>query len=137
MVAAANALSGDADLIAGTQLKVPEVASSKNDATTFKPYNPNEIIGSTAPSLPYIPPPSSLSCKQILVLIATTLIRVVTAPYVGVVGAMLIDTAMQKVEMNTGIRDHYSLGQTVAAGIFSSASFTPAIQAATGWVKAG
>ncbi|HWS23863.1 MAG TPA: hypothetical protein VN226_05455, partial [Anaerolineales bacterium] len=56
VLAAANALIGDSGLIAGTQLKVPEVGVSKNDAGTFKPYNPNEIVGSTSPSLPFIPP---------------------------------------------------------------------------------
>ena len=128
VLAAANALAGDSELIAGTQLRVPEVGVSKNDASSFKPYNPNEIVGSTSPGLPYIPPASSLSCKQTLILIATTIVRVVAAFYGGVLGVMAVDALMQKVEINSGIRSEYSLGQTVASGIF--AMFAPVIQSA-------
>ena len=135
VLAAANALSGDSGLIAGTQLKVPEVGVSKNDSGTFKPYNPNEIVGSTSPSLPFIPPPGSLSCKQTMILLATTIVRVVATFYGGVGGTMLADALMQKVEINAGIRSKYSLGETVAAGVF--ALFAPAIQGATGWARAG
>ncbi len=135
VLAAANALSGDSELIAGTQLRVPEVGVSKNDASTFKPYNPNEIVGSTSPGLPYIPPPASLSCKQTMILVATTIVRVVATFYGGVGGAMLADALMQKVEINAGIRSKYSLGETVAAGVF--AFFAPAIQGAAGWARAG
>ena len=56
VLAAANALSGDSDLVACTSLKVPDTGVAKNDSSTFKPYNPNKIVGSTAPGLPDVPP---------------------------------------------------------------------------------
>lgn len=57
LLAAANGL-GDpqAALTEGQSLQVPEVAVSRNDARTFKPYNANEALGPTTPVLPYIPP---------------------------------------------------------------------------------
>ena len=40
-------------------MPLPQIEVTSNDATTFKPFSPNEVIGNTAPSLPYIQPPSS------------------------------------------------------------------------------
>jgi len=54
VLAEANALQGDGDLVAGSTLKVPEVKVTANDSNTFKPFNPGEAIGNTAPGLPYI-----------------------------------------------------------------------------------
>ncbi|NJN00338.1 MAG: hypothetical protein HC793_01285 [Aquincola sp.] len=57
VLADANGYSdATAALTAGTRLNAPNVSVTKNDANTFRPYNPNEAIGSTTPSLPYIPP---------------------------------------------------------------------------------
>ncbi len=82
VLAAANALSGDSELIAGTQLRVPEVGVSKNDASTFKPYNPNEIVGSTSPGLPYIPPPGSNNCAAFAPIL-TSVILMIAMPYLA------------------------------------------------------
>ena len=98
VLAAANALSGDSGLIAGTQLKVPEVGVSKNDSGTFKPYNPNEIVGSTSPSLPFIPPPNG--CNSFAVVL-TSAILFIAAPYLlpvissvgGFAGAVIVGAA--------------------------------------------
>lgn len=65
---------------------MPEVGVSKNDASTFKPYNPNEIVGSTSPGLPYIPPQSSNGCGYIItavVLIAAAVFVPYLAPIIG------------------------------------------------------
>jgi hypothetical protein len=59
VLADANGLQGDDALVAGSSLTVPEVKTSSNDASTFKPYNPSEITGPTTPSLPYIAPPNA------------------------------------------------------------------------------
>ena len=89
VLAAANALAGDSELIAGTQLKVPEVGVSKNDASTFKPYNPNEIVCSTSPGLPYIPPQASNGCGyviQVVMIVAAAVVSFympVLAPHVA------------------------------------------------------
>jgi len=73
VLAAANAVT-DAELVAGSTLKVPSVKTTANDATTFKPFDPNAIQGSTTPSLPYITPPPKSHCgalgKVIMVVVA-------------------------------------------------------------------
>jgi LysM repeat protein len=57
VIAQANAIDSDAGLAIGQDLTIPEVKTNQNDATTFKPYNPGEIAGSTTPTLPTIAPP--------------------------------------------------------------------------------
>ncbi len=58
---------------------MPEVGVSKNDASTFKPYNPNEIVGSTSPGLPYIPPASSNNCAVVAMVIVAVVATMFTA----------------------------------------------------------
>ena len=68
---------------------MPEVGVSKNDASTFKPYNPNEIVGSTSPGLPYIPPQASNGCGyviQVVMIVAAAVVSFympVLAPHVA------------------------------------------------------
>jgi LysM repeat protein len=92
VLASANALTGGETLTAGTTLKVPEVQVSKNDATTFKPYNPAEVIGSTSPSLDYVPPPPKKSCNVlsvILTIIVVVIVAVVTVYTAGAAAPLL------------------------------------------------
>lgn len=81
VLAEANAIS-DEELVQGTQLTVPDVKVTANDATTFKPFNPNEAIGNTAPSLPYITPPPRHHCKT-LVNVLSTVVGYVVGAIVG------------------------------------------------------
>jgi hypothetical protein len=81
-LADANGLQADASLVAGSSLTVPEVKTSSNDASTFKPYNPSEITGPTTPSLPYIAPPDQ-GCGTIglLIMVAVAVaVAVATGP---------------------------------------------------------
>jgi hypothetical protein len=86
VVAQANALTGDADLAVGLSLSIPAVTTSKNDSTTFKPYNPSEIQGSTTPNLPVIapPPPPKQHCN---VIAAIVIIAVVVVASIFTAGA--------------------------------------------------
>lgn len=53
LIADANGLRGDSDLRVGQTLNIPaKVGSIHNNSGTFKPYNPNEVIGDTTPTLP-------------------------------------------------------------------------------------
>lgn len=46
LIADANGLSGDRDLRVGQTLTVPSrVTGAKNSASSFKPYNPGEVVG--------------------------------------------------------------------------------------------
>ncbi|WP_162782258.1 putative Ig domain-containing protein, partial [Arenimonas caeni] len=108
VLADANGLGGDDALVAGSTLTVPEVKTSLNDASTFKPYDPGEITGPTTPSLPYIPPPDQ-GCGaigQIIMVVVTIVVTVYTAG---------LGTAGITAAGNT-------FGQIMAAGIGSMGS---------------
>ncbi|MFD0727519.1 putative Ig domain-containing protein [Lysobacter brunescens] len=95
-IADANGMGDrDAKLVAGTQLKVPEVSVSQNDASTFKPYNANDAIGNITPSLPFIPPPPGQKCKWLSTLIGVV-VNIVVSYYAGpVAGAAAGNLATQ------------------------------------------
>lgn len=90
VVAQANALGGDADLAAGLSLSIPSVTTTKNDATTFKPYNPSEIQGSTTPNLPVIAPPPPPPKHHCNVIAAVVVIAVVVVASVLTAGAAAV-----------------------------------------------
>ncbi len=82
VLAEANAIADDSGLTAGTTLVVPEVQVTSNDAATFKPFNPQEAIGNTSPSLPYIEPPPKEHCNgiaMVLMVIVAVVATVFTA----------------------------------------------------------
>jgi YD repeat-containing protein len=82
VLAEANAIADDSGLTAGTTLVVPEVKVTANDATTFKPFSPQEAIGNTSPSLPYIEPPPKEHCNgiaMVLMVIVAVVATVFTA----------------------------------------------------------
>ena len=102
MLADANGLGGDDALVAGSTLTVPEVKTSLNDASTFKPYDPGEITGPTTPSLPYLPPPNA-GCGivgQIIMVAVAALISTVTY---GIGGALLSSVLSQGVGSMMGV----------------------------------
>ena len=78
VLAEANAITDDSGLTAGTTLVVPEVKVTANDATTFKPFNPQEAIGNTSPSLPYIEPPPKEHCNGIAMVLMVIVAVVAT-----------------------------------------------------------
>ena len=138
VLASANAITDDSQLVAGTELVAPSVKVSKNDAGTFKPYDPNEIIGPTAPSLPHIPPPKA--CNKIAMLLMVVVAIVVSVytfgaalayfgPMLGAVGGAMAagfvagvasSVASQVVGKALGVVDHFSLRQAVGSGITSA-----------------
>jgi hypothetical protein len=69
----------DAEIGAGTRINTPESSVSSNNANTFKPYDPGAAIGSTAPGLPFIPPPPPQKCGALSKVIAIVVQVVVTA----------------------------------------------------------
>ncbi|WP_210131308.1 putative Ig domain-containing protein [Stenotrophomonas rhizophila] len=84
----------DAEIGAGTRINTPETSVSRNNANTFKPYDPASAIGNTTPSLPYVPPPPSGGCGTLGMIIMVVIIIVVTvytagaaAPALGSLGA--------------------------------------------------
>ena len=123
VLAAANAVT-DAELVVGSTLKVPSVKTTANDATTFKPFDPNAIQGSTTPSLPYITPPPKKHCSGIGVVLAVVavVIACVVAPYL----APAIQGVLGTGALATGVTAGASMavGTAVAQGVGSAAGVT-------------
>ncbi len=121
VLAQANGL-GDPDeaLTAGTALNAPSVSVNKNDAGTFRPYNPAEAIGSTSPELPFIDPP-----KQGCNVLATLIVVAVTAAVMaamgpaggGFIGGFVGNLAGQVAGMALGVTDHISLRSAIGSGL--------------------
>ena len=90
LIADANGLSDPAqELVPGLGLVVPKAMVSRNDASTFKPYNPAEAIGSTSPELPYIAPPPKNGCGNFAIVL---MVVVAIAVSVATWGAMTAPT---------------------------------------------
>ncbi|WND82018.1 putative Ig domain-containing protein [Lysobacter capsici] len=89
VLAQANGLGDpEQEIGGGLMLDVPNVDVSRNDAGTFKPYNPGEAIGSTTPSLPYIPPPKA-ACSSVAKVIVLVVVVAVAAFTGGTILAAL------------------------------------------------
>ncbi|MCK9383368.1 MAG: LysM peptidoglycan-binding domain-containing protein [Nevskia sp.] len=89
LIADANGLSAGATLVAGQALTIPnQVSNLHNDANTFRPYQPNEIIGDTTAAVKAPPPPSHKSNIFATILIAVVVV-VATAFTAGAAAAAL------------------------------------------------
>jgi large repetitive protein len=125
VLATANALSDGQALTAGTALKVPEVKVNSNDANTFKPYNPGDIVGNTSPSLDYIsPPPPKKSCNVLATILIVIVVAIVTiytagaaAGAAGLVGSTTAGTATLGASVLAG-----GAGLTATAGSLAAAA---------------
>ena len=97
-----------------------------NDANTFRPYDPNEAIGSTQPGLPFIQPPSVGNCGMIVRVFAVVVAAVVAyytwdpgtafSVYAAIVGAGG-EAVAQTIEIREGARQGYSAAGIVGAGL--------------------
>ncbi|MBY0563044.1 MAG: LysM peptidoglycan-binding domain-containing protein [Hyphomonadaceae bacterium] len=123
-LAEVNGLTGESALIEGQPLIVPVgVVRSENNATTFKPYDPLEVLGNTSPTAPK---PHKQQCGGMgAVLIAVVAIAVVVVMSGGIAGGF---SSM----LNGG-----TFGQGFAAGFGGSASAGAAAGAQVGALAAG
>lgn len=102
VLAEANAITDDSGLTAGTTLVVPEVKVTANDATTFKPFSPQEAIGNTSPSLPYIEPPPKEHCNGIAMVLMVVVAVVAAVFTAGAALALIAPSLMVGGVMATG-----------------------------------
>ncbi|WP_017462622.1 putative Ig domain-containing protein [Dyella ginsengisoli] len=122
VVANANGLSKDSDLVFGTTLKLPEVTTSTNDATTFKPYSPAEISGSTTPALPQAPPPpSSHHCSALAQIIVIAVVVVATIATAGAAAVAMGATEGIFAAGAAALSGSAIAGVTVAEGLAAAA----------------
>jgi len=108
VLAEANAITDDSGLTAGTTLVVPEVKVTANDASTFKPFSPQEAIGNTSPSLPYIEPPPKEHCNGIA-MVLMVIVAVVATVFTAGAAAL----ALGVVASSTGV---FAAGAAVLGG---------------------
>jgi len=80
-IAEANGLASERDLRVGQTLTLPShIAGESNTSSTFKPYNPSDVVGDTSPNLPV--PGNDDGCGgigMILVIIVAIVVTVLTA----------------------------------------------------------
>ncbi|HEY4082292.1 MAG TPA: LysM peptidoglycan-binding domain-containing protein [Burkholderiaceae bacterium] len=95
LIADANGLRGSDTLVAGQVLTIPnKVTNIHNNANTFRPYNPGEVIGHIDPTLPAPPPPPQAggcgTAGLILMIVVAVVVTVITA---GAAAAALAEAA--------------------------------------------
>ena len=111
----------------GQNLRLPNVARSEhNNATTFKPYNPQEIIGDTTPS-PTPPPPPKKSCNA-LAMIAIIVVAVVVTVFTAGAAAMAMAGTLQ----GAGLGAIMTAGSTALVGGTAAATAAGLSTVATG-----
>lgn len=124
LIADANALSPDAKLTPGQILRIPErVNTVHGDYGTYKPYDPTEQIGSTAPVMP--PPRGGDGCGGwgviVMVVVAVAVTAITGVPLLNTFGPSFLgkaaayaaagalgSTASQVVGMAIGAQDGFS-----------------------------
>ncbi|MFD0726684.1 putative Ig domain-containing protein [Lysobacter brunescens] len=122
VLAEANGLTASAALTPGLQLRAPEVSVTANDANTFKPYNPNEAIGPTSPSLPYIPDANAGGCST-AAMIVMLVIAIVVCVFVPVL-APILGPYFGGAAITTGVLAYSgaTIGSVMAAGFIAGAA---------------
>jgi len=78
VIAEANGLSSDADLVSGQVLKLPPVVDSANNADTFRPYDPSRIVNDT-PTMLAMPQGKDGGCGGVGAIIVAAVAVVVAA----------------------------------------------------------
>lgn len=122
IIAEANGLGGNGDLVEGQTLTISQEILSRNTSETFSPYNLGEIVGDTTP-LPIAPPPPSNHCATIA-LIVQVVVTIVVAIYAGAevgyaagaaIGAAVGNAAGQTVRIVGGEQNSFKGSEIVTA----------------------
>ncbi|MEO7688804.1 MAG: LysM peptidoglycan-binding domain-containing protein [Sphingomonas sp.] len=99
LIAEVNGLNANSPLTAGQILLVPnKVANSHNNASTFRPYNPNAALGDVQPGTP-VPPKKNCG---ILGMILLAVIAVAVAYFVGPAAIHFFQGALGGLVAGTG-----------------------------------
>ncbi|SFL03892.1 LysM peptidoglycan-binding domain-containing protein [Pseudomonas sp. NFACC46-3] len=134
LIADANGLDVANPLIPGSTIRIPNVVgSTHNNASTFKPYNPDEIIGDNTPTPGPPPPPKPKKKKSgglasvvmvVVAVVATVLTAGAAAPAAAaVVGSSAIGgLAATGVAVLSGAAGWAGLGAAVLGGVVGSAA---------------
>jgi LysM repeat protein len=139
LLAQTNNLQGDEQLVAGQVLIVPnKVTNIHNNANTFRPYNPGEVIGHIDPTLPQPPQQNNSSgCGGlgiVLMIVVAIAVTVATAgAMAGVMGVQLATAAGGTVAASSmGVMAAGTAVLTGAGGLTAAALGAAAVGAAAG-----
>ena len=129
VIADANGVASDEELVQGQNLTIPAHINNANNADTFRPYNPNDIIGDTSP-IALAPPPPGPRCAevaQLIQIVVTIVVSYFAGPHMAkaaaaAVGAAAGDTAGQTVSIIGGDQDSFDVGRTITAAASAAAS---------------
>jgi hypothetical protein len=133
LLAEANGLTSGSSLEVGQTLVVPNVVTNtQNNASTFKVYNPGELIGNTAPTLPEPPPPPQPEEDRFFKFLAVVFVVAVTI-FVGIVateflysavlGAAVGNAAGQVMAKALGLREHFSWHEVGTAALTAGLTY--------------
>ena len=138
VLADANGLTTSSTLEVGQSLVIPNVvANVHNDASTFKVYNPGELIGDTTPTLPDPPPPprDDDKCFRIVATIIVVVVTIVVAYYAtaalkawgpvaaAILGAAAGNAAGQVTAKALGLREHFSWREVGTAALTAGLNY--------------
>ncbi|QCW27302.1 hypothetical protein FE772_18320 [Lysobacter enzymogenes] len=133
VIAEANGLGDpNQESAEGMLLTLPSVKVSRNSAETFRPYSPGEAIGSTTPSLPYIPPPPKDGCGGFaIVMMAIVAIAVTVATWGAMTGqtAAAMSATTGATAAGTATAATAVAGTTAAAATGTSIAMSTAVYA--------
>ncbi|HEX8029263.1 MAG TPA: LysM peptidoglycan-binding domain-containing protein [Vicinamibacterales bacterium] len=132
LLAEANGLGGSEALVEGQVLVIPnKVTNIHNNANTFRPYNPGEVIGNVDPTVPSPPPPPGKGgCGGIGMILMVVVAVVVTIYTAGAAAGLLGATASTgATAFSTGLA---VLGGGSAAGVTLTATAGLAMSAGLG-----
>jgi YD repeat-containing protein len=136
-LAEANGMTAANALVEGQRLIVPSgVMKSQHNASTFKPYNPSEVLGDTSPvtTQPRTQAKKGGKCGifgQILlavIAVAITVVLPIAAPatfggvWGGIGAAVIGNVVSQGVGVATGIQDKFSWKSVALAAISAGVS---------------
>lgn len=109
-IAEANGMTGNADLKAGQLIRIPGAQTGANNADTFRPYQPVEIVGDTSPNMPMPPRKKPSFLAQLLTLV----ISIIAANVLGAIPGSIIS---QHVAIATGVQEEFSWKQVGMAAV--------------------
>ncbi|WP_197046841.1 deaminase domain-containing protein [Paucibacter sp. KBW04] len=136
LIADANHLSGSEVLVSGQTLVIPnKVTNIHNNASTFRPYNPGEVIGHIDPTIPTPPPPpqQDKGCGTIGTILMVVVAVVATIYTAGAAAGYFATAGSAAAGMGTAALGTAAVTGTAVAGLSTGAMLaSAAIGAAAG-----
>ena len=123
LIADAN---GAAAIQPGAAIKIPpRVNTINNDAHTFKPYDPSQLVGNTTPGIPA--PPGGEPCGgfgQIITSLVAIVVTVAASFVLPVVGAAIVGNIAGQIAGNViGVQDGFSFKSVALAAVSAGVTY--------------